>query len=83
MGKIGKGTKVWHEKGLWGDHEIGDGVKGLGFPTFSAFCSSTLSVRNPLLAQYPVTVTVQSPEVEPIHVAEMRGSSRHQHVLSN
>ncbi len=24
MGKIGKGTKVWDEKGLWGDHEIGE-----------------------------------------------------------
>jgi hypothetical protein len=23
MGKIGKGTKVWDEKGLWGDYEIG------------------------------------------------------------
>jgi len=25
MGKIGKGTKVWDEKGLWGDHVIGEG----------------------------------------------------------
>lgn len=24
MGKIGRGTKVWDEKGLWGDHEIGE-----------------------------------------------------------
>ena len=24
MGKIGKGTKVWDEKGLWGDYEIGE-----------------------------------------------------------
>ena len=23
MGKIGKGTKVWDEKGLWGDYVIG------------------------------------------------------------
>ncbi len=53
MGKIGKGTKVWDEKGLWGDHEIGDGVKvgGLQFSTFSANCSSTFSVRNPILTR--------------------------------
>ena len=24
MGRIGKGTKVWDEKGLWGDYEIGE-----------------------------------------------------------
>ncbi len=24
MGRIGKGTKVRDEKGLWGDHEIGE-----------------------------------------------------------
>ena len=24
MGKTGKGTKVWDEKGLWGDYEIGE-----------------------------------------------------------
>ena len=38
MGKIGKGTKVWDEKGLH-------------LPTFSVYCSSTLSVRNLLLGQ--------------------------------
>ena len=60
MGKIGKGTKVWDEKGLWGDYEIGedcvigkfveigDGVRigGLQFPSFPTNCSVRLSVRN-------------------------------------
>ncbi len=75
MGRIGKGTKVWDDKGLWGDYEIGedcvigkfveigDGVRigGLRFPTFAAFCSSRLSVRNPLLAQHPGTVQSRAP----------------------
>ena len=75
MGRIGKGTKVWDEKGLWGDYEIGedcvigkfveigDGVKveGLQFPTFSANCSSILSVRDPLMARLPGTVQSIAP----------------------
>jgi hypothetical protein len=48
MGKIGKGTKVWDEKGLQ-------------FPAFAAICSSRLSVRNPLLAQHPGTVQSRAP----------------------
>ena len=48
MGKIGKGTKVWDEKGL--DH-----------PTYSAYCSSRLSVRIPLLAQHPGNVPTVAP----------------------
>ena len=24
MGRIGKGTRVWDERGLWGDYEIGE-----------------------------------------------------------
>ncbi len=68
MGKISKGTKVGDEKGLQ-------------FPTFSPYCSVTLSVRNPLIALHSYC-TVQSPEVEPIRGAEMRGSSRQQPAAS-
>ena len=58
---MGKGTKVWDEKGLWGDYEIGDVVEGLQFPTFAASCSSRLSVRNPLLALHPGTAQSKAP----------------------
>ena len=75
MGKIDKGTKVWGEKGLWGDYEmgehrvigkfveIGDGVKveGLQFPTFPTNCSVRLSVRNPLMIEHPGTVQSRAP----------------------
>ena len=75
MGRIGKGTKVWDEKGLWGEYEIGEDcvigkfveiggrykVEGLQFPTFSANCSSDLSVRNPLLALHPGTAQSRAP----------------------
>ena len=34
--RIGKGTKVWDEKGLWGDHVIGEGcVIGEGVMTLT------------------------------------------------
>ena len=75
MGKIGKGTRVWDEKGLWGDYEIGedcvigkfveigDGVKveGPGFPSFPTICSVRLSVRNLIMPQHPGTVQSRAP----------------------
>ena len=62
MGRIGKGTKVWDEKGLWGDHEIGEDCEAKEFqsPPFSVSCSVTLSVRNPLLVRSPGTAQTRA-----------------------
>ena len=61
---MGKGTKVWgeYEDRVIGKFvDIGDGLEGLRFATFSTNCSLRLSVRKPLLARHPGPVHSRTP----------------------